>query len=236
MEVSNEQQRAERFLNAFNAIDKHLRDATNSDSSKSFSSALNQFAQQGWFRHADQLQAFNDLRNVIVHRRYSPGRFLSVPTMDVVEEIEAIRDGLLKPERVLPRFQRDVVSVSASDSLMHVLQLISRYDFSQFPVYHEDRFHGLLTENGITRWLAHHVQQQMSLVELADESVATALGDEEERRNVQFTARDALLDEALYDFSENLALEAILITHSGNSTQSLLGIITRWDVLAYSNH
>jgi len=61
---------------------------------------------------------------------------------------------LSAPELVIPRFQRDVTRISHRDTLVHVLNLVRKNDFSQFPVYREGRFVGLITENGITRWMA----------------------------------------------------------------------------------
>ena len=44
MNIDNELHRAERFLNAFNAIDKHMRDAVQANHKVSFSPVLSQFA------------------------------------------------------------------------------------------------------------------------------------------------------------------------------------------------
>ena len=51
MNIDNELHRAERFLNAFNAIDKHMRDAVLANHKVSFSPVLSQFAHKnGWFK------------------------------------------------------------------------------------------------------------------------------------------------------------------------------------------
>jgi predicted transcriptional regulator len=88
-----------------------------------------------------------------------------------------------------------------------------------------------LTENGITRWLAHYVSKEMSMVELNDVPVRQVLPEEEKRPNCLFVARDKTVDEAKALFATKELLEAVLITQSGNRTEKLIGIITRWDVL-----
>ena len=54
-----------------------------------------------------------------------------------------------------------------------------------------ERFRGLLTENGITRWFAYHVATKVSLVELQDVHVKQALENEEEKRLALCGARHA---------------------------------------------
>jgi len=98
-------------------------------------------------------------------------------------------------------------------------------------VYDDKQFHGLLTENGVTRWLAHHVVRTLSLVELDDIPVGKVLQNEEERKNHQFVSRDMRVDDVSALFAKQTLLEAVLITASGKQTEKLLGIATRWDIL-----
>jgi len=67
--------------------------------------------------------------------------------------------------QVIPIFQKKGEVLGLSDSLSTVLRVIEKRYYSQFPVYDGNNFKGLLTENGITRWLAHHVSNELSLIE-----------------------------------------------------------------------
>ena len=111
-----------------------------------------------------------------------------------------------------------------------VLRIISQRDYSQFPVFDGQEFRGLLTENGITRWLAQHVVRELSLIDLEDVLVSKLIQAEEQRPNWIFVSRNLSVDEAKLLFNEKKRLEAILITQNGNRTERLLGLITRWDV------
>ena len=93
---------------------------------------------------------------------------------------------MINPARALPTFQRTVETISIHDTLTSVLKIIDQRDYSQFPVYEDERFRGLLTENGVTRWLARHVLELSPLVELDDIPVSQVLRNEEERKNHQF--------------------------------------------------
>ena len=111
------------------------------------------------------------------------------------------------------------------------MKMIKAHDFSQFPVYQEHCFAGLLTENGITRWLATHVVKKLSLVELDDVSVEEVLENEEKRINYRFASRDMPVDDIKGLFSTMEMIEAVLITASGKESERLLGIATRWDII-----
>ena len=224
--------RIERFIAAQNAIEHYLRQTLNEPNRTSYTSMLYEYARRNpsW-RDRESLRRFAQLRNVIVHEKTRAYEYLSIPVPFVVEQIEKIRDRLLNPERVYPQFKQDVITIQPSTPLSEVLKLISQHGYSQYPVYEGKKFRGLLTENGITRWLADHVVEAMTLVELADESAEAVLLNEEARENYEFVARTELVDEVVSKFSHNIFLEAVLITHTGRKNQRLLGMITRWDIL-----
>jgi predicted transcriptional regulator len=222
----------EQFEADYNAVDHFLRKAPGSDKLASFRHLVNEYSHThaGW-RDADLLRMIAELRNVIVHGKTAPYAYVAVPTPTVVRNLRGCRDRLINPARVIPKFRGEVETVSIDDTLARVLKIIKHREYSQFPVYEGKRFQGLLTENGITRWLANHVATQFSLVELDDVPVKQVLQNEEERRNYQFVARDMRVDDASGLFKSHELLEAVLITASGKESERLLGIATRWDMI-----
>jgi len=223
----------ERFLTAFNRIDEHLRAATGLQdrTNTSFNRVLGAYTDRhpAW-RYRGDLRRFGELRNAMVHEHYDQGLPLAVPTRRTTERIEQIRDALLQPTRVDPRFRRQVVTASPSDKISSLLGRIRECDFSQFPVARDKEFVGLVTENGITRWLANQVTKD-SLLELADHTVDDVLRCEETRQNVAFVDRRSLVETVVDMFRENANLEAILVTERGDRSASFLGIVTRWDLV-----
>jgi predicted transcriptional regulator len=168
---------------------------------------------------------------VIVHDKTEPFHYPVVPTPAINEELRKCKERLINPARALPTFQRRVETISIDDTLTRVLKTIIHREYSQFPVYEDKRFRGMLTENGVTRWLARHVARTLSLVELDDIFVSHVLQNEEARKNHQFVAGDVRVDEVTALFAKQTLLEAVLVTASGNHTEDLLGIATRWDIL-----
>lgn len=223
----------ERFLTTFNRIDEHLRAETglHDRANNSFNRVLAAYTDRhpAW-RYRSDLRRFGELRNAMVHEHYDQGRPLAVPTRSTTERIEQIRDALLRPTRVDPKFRRSVATTSPSETISSLLDRIRECDFSQFPVVTDGRFLGLVTENGLTRWLAHHMTK-LSMIELAEHAVTEVLELEESRDNVTFVSRAMLVEDLVETFRKQPTLEAALITERGDRTTSFLGIVTRWDIV-----
>ncbi len=222
----------EQFEADYNAIDQFLRRDLRSDQRESFSYLVRKYSERhaGW-RDVDLLRRIGDVRNAIVHGKTEPYRYLAIPIAAIAKELTICRERLLNPVRAIPTFQRKVATVSSEASLAHVLENIAQQDFSQFPVYDHGRFRGLLTENGITRWLAHHVVSDISLVELGEVPVAHVLPNEETRPNYKFVTQNLSVDDVRGLFISQELLEAVLITRNRKESEALLGIATRWDII-----
>jgi predicted transcriptional regulator len=225
---------AERFVLAYNAVDRELRKLLEADKSRSFSNLLSQLVSNmpRWRTHEELLRLAADVRNLLVHGQDSRYGYPAVPTPRMVEDLEAVAGRLAAPERVVPRFQRTVTTVATGDSVDRVLRLVHEHSYSQFPVYCNSTLEGLLTENGITRWLARHVTGELSLVDLEDVSVEEILAEQEESTTIWKSVPRAMpVDELAGLFARERLLEAVLITEHGKAEEALLGIATRWDVI-----
>lgn len=222
----------EQFEADYNAVDRFLRAALDADHHVGFAKLVRRYANEhvGW-AEAEFLTTIAKIRNLIVHERTDLHRHVVIPTHAVAEGLKHCKERLINPARAVPTFQRTVETISIHDPLSHVLKIIEQRDYSQFPVYEDKRFQGLLRENGVTRWLARHVSQSVSVVRLGDIPVSEVLQNEEERQNYQFVRHDMRVDEVAVLFAKQALLEAVLVTASGDETESLLGIATRWDIL-----
>lgn len=216
----------------YNSIDHFLRKALDSNRQAPFAQLVSEYSRKhpGWL-NADLLRTIAEVRNAIVHGKTEPYRYVAVPTPAIVRKLRACKDQLLNPGRAFPTFRRKVETILLQDTLSRVLKIIAQRDYSQFPVYEAERFQGLLTENGITRWLAHHVTHRLSLVELDDIPVKQVLHNEEKRKTYHFVSRDTHVDDVRWLFSSHEILEAVFITAGGKESEGLLGIATRWDML-----
>ena len=228
----SDRERIDDFLRHYNVIDGELRRTQQKNREVGFVNLIDEFEASGGAKDdAECLRRAAVLRNVVVHDPKEGDEILAAPSEWIVERLSEISQRILHPILVIPLFEKRVETVSPTHSLSHVFKQIRYRDFSQFPVYEETSFKGLLTENGLTRWLAKHVVDRLSLVDLEDVYVAELLREEEQRSNCHFVDRNMAVELARRMFREQEMLEAILITDNGQRAEPPLGIITRWDML-----
>jgi predicted transcriptional regulator len=221
------------FQAAYNAIDRKLRSLLNLGEEVSFAQVLRTYSSNHptWRDRCDILRELGDLRNTLVHNETRPDRYLAVPLPDIVMRIEQIRDDLIHPLLVIPKFQRQVDIVVSHAFLATALRTMHDGNYSQLPVYDDDIFQGVITENGIARWLARYVSNKDEIVDLSEVPVRDALRQEEKRPYFLFVSKQTPVDDVVEKFVSNPALEVVLITENGKRTEKLLGIITAFDIV-----
>jgi len=222
------------ILSTFNRIDKLIKEKLNKNDDKGFIEDLEEIVKVNpiFKRYKKQLKKFAKLRNVIVHDTTSPSYVIAEPHDSVVEEIQHIENELRNPKKVYPMFGKEVVTFQITDKLVNVLRVIKEMDYTQFPLYDGEKFMGLLSENGITKWLAKNVEDGIFD---GDTLLSDVISFEEEENNFSFINREASIYEAKEAFrnyiDKGLELDALLITNSGSAHEKLMGIITRWDII-----
>jgi predicted transcriptional regulator len=225
---------SQRFLNAFNSIERHLHKLVKKEKVTSFYSLVDSAGESNAaVRHfKTDLKEYADLRNAIVHER-TDEHVIAEPNDEAVAHLERIAFLLLDPPKVLPDFQSQVRTLAITDPIANAVKVMYEQSFSQMPIYDAKTFSGLLTTNTVARWLGDNVQT--GIVSLNDTLVAHVFNNYTENKdNFSFLARDSTLFDVMEKFQKyqkgGKRLEAMLITDSGKLSEKLLGIITIWDL------
>lgn len=225
------------FLDRFHNIETMLRQQLRQKEHISFSYLVEQAAKQNSLirQKAERLKSFGRLRNAIQHGSGLNGEAIAEPHDKIVEEIIDIEEKLRSPKR-MNHFFREVYSLTGTDSMSKMLQLVHEFQYSQFPVFNsEGEFISLVTESGITNWLASNVKDD--LISFEETRVSDLLSVDELAETYRFISRITTVYEAkdyfLQAANEGRKLEALLITESGKSNQALLGIVTHWDLTKF---
>lgn len=225
------------FLDRFHNIETMLRQQLRQEEHISFSYLVEQAAKQNSLirQKAERLKSFGRLRNAIQHGSGLNGEAIAEPYDKIVEEIIDIEEKLRSPKR-MNHFFREVYSLTGTDSMSKMLQLVHEFQYSQFPVFNsEGEFISLVTESGITNWLASNVKDD--LISFEETRVSDLLSVDELAETYRFISRITTVYEAkdyfLQAANEGRKLEALLITESGKSNQALLGIVTHWDLAKF---
>jgi len=231
---------ADQFLDAFNDIEGWLQSILQEDAT-GFAELVRIRAGQtfGPVRtHEDELLQFAKLRNAIVHGDRESGELIADPRPDVVEKICRIRDTILDPPSVIPKFRGDVTTVSDEAPLSRVVRKMQERNYSQVPIRGDGRIQGLLTTNTIARWAGAHVEQEGGHeILLTDRTTVSEVRVHAEREgNHTFLTRDDTFFDVANAFQvepdDYGPIDAALITENGRPDESLLGIITMADLPA----
>ncbi len=235
--LGSDGQRVDRFLAAYNAVDRLLRERAGvSDHGVPFRTVLRRFLRDQRWRGAERLEEYAELRNLLVHETLEPDGWIAVPSEQVVRRIEAIRDRLAGGQRADDAFRRRVATVEATTPLRDALAQAHATGFSQFPVVEGGAVVGLLTDRGLARWLAARSAAPGPLVlseAVAGATVADVLHADADRRTWSLAARDEPAERVLARFALAPELEAVLVTQHGQADQKLLGIATHLDVVRF---
>lgn len=159
------------------------------------------------------------------------------PHDDIVDQIEGLYKQLTQPARVIPRFQRQVEQLTVYQSVSEALAVARQRSYSQFPIYDGKTFVGVLTDNGLSRWLASHIEED--IISLRESPLADVMNHEENRKNFEFVGEQTTVDEVRELFgrvweSQVPNMAAVLITANGSPSEKLLGIVTAWDLITES--
>lgn len=222
---------AERFIASFNRIHNFL---SFSDNEKEYKKPFYRLLDENEYRnpavkkYKNDLQIFADLRNVMVHKKLIPNSYIAQPTDKVVKHIEQIEDEIKSPEKVYPLFKRDVVQFNFDDLFTKVLKTISERKFTHFPVYKNKELIGLLTEKGITMWLANQLEDET--IYLKKTMVEEIVLEDTRKNNYLFIKKNMSVEIAADLLKNDRCLDALLITENGKVSESPLGIITPSDL------
>ncbi|MGR9048523.1 CBS domain-containing protein [Halobacillus faecis] len=225
----------EQFEITFNQIHQHLKELNGFPKNDNFVELL----QRSKLKHSvirihfDQLKQYAKLRNAIVHERISGDYFIATPHEDVVRALKRIKRTLDQPPQALEFATRPVLFFKEDTALSHVMEAFDQHGISQFPIYTKDRaFSGLLTNDGIVRWLSqNHTNERIVLENICAVDVLPV----EKDRSVEFLKAGATVFDLEERFerslNENRKLKAVILTETGSPDDLPMGIVTTWDLI-----
>lgn len=226
-----------KFLRQFNAINKYLITKYKLRTKTTFGEAIYLTKKKDPIisYYFEDLKFFSELRNVLVHGTIFKQEEIALahPSDEVTKRIELISKRLKHPKTVGQIFKKKVICFRLNDSLATLLKTVKKKHYSQFPVFDDQQFVGIVTENGITNWLAEHVDRDvLSLEETTLQEVIEVEENKDDYQiilhNTSVFSAEQILAKHLY---QNRGL-ALIISNKKKPTKAedLLGIITAFDL------
>jgi len=224
---------AERFLNAYSAIEHEMERILNLKDHRRFFELVDRSSKISPVieRYRFDLREYSELRNAIVHDR-AGGEIIAVPTDEVVEKIERITALLLEPPKVAPIFLKEVLTLSGSYPVSRAIRAFSRMSYTQAPVIDNGKTACLLTSNMIVKWIGFSLEEgKFDIEKTTVLDVVNKVGHETNYEIV--SVNYSLFDIPILFYhwqQEGRKLEAVLISQHGEPGEKLLGIITNRDL------
>ncbi len=237
----SEKRRIDRFLDVFADIEKALKKRLKlkSNDPTGVSKLIERFQRSNpcWSNDSDDLRSLKDIRDILSHQRSISEGYPLIVTCASSRRLEKILNRIVKPVPVCQKYGHRVTTVCPDDSLAKVVAMAYEKGFSQFPIVDGGRFCGLLTENGITRWLGRTIKMGRNPVDLSRTKVKRVVKEEEQDRQQQvfkFVRSDAPVDEVMGFFARRPMLEAVLLTPTGTNKTPIEGIVTSWNAARFT--
>lgn len=225
------ERKKDKFLEMFNELHEHMKAVNDSD--KTFYNLLHSGKNNDYIikDNKDALDTARKVRNSITHNNnyhYLPNSALYSLLKGVLEKVEdapKVND-----------FVNTNLFVKSKDSfVIETVQEMKKHDYSQMPVVDEDGvFIELLTNNTVARWIGDLDDYGGGRLIMDNTKIEDILDYTEEDEVCEFIAKDSKLDNLIEKhesiIKQGNKVNAFLITDNGNRDETLLGIITGWDI------
>lgn len=227
---------AEKFLDTFNQIEKHLKSKFNNGYYMPFGDLVRKASSKEGVikRFRDDLFTYSDLRNVMVHNSRVNGRIIAEPLDVIVENIESIWSQIQHPKKV-SKFKKKVFYCFSDDKLSKALGFIREFKISQIPVIEKGTIIDVLNASHIADWLAAN-----DIVSPAETSIKEVLENAERNKNFEIISGNMSVFDAAEIYKNsymkpptNWYYDALVITPNGKSDEQMIGIIVLKDIAEY---
>ncbi|HEM4282200.1 TPA: hypothetical protein U1Z56_000282 [Streptococcus suis] len=233
-----------RFLELFNDLDKVLRkvcgvaDGEYADVGSMLTKAKELTRHNPVEANWDKLYVARQLRNLMVHEKRTGLKEVAQPLQELItvlkkviaqyQEPITIADYLQKTQKIKP------VIFEAKDKLIKALEIVEQEHFSKFPIFSDKVYQGLVSDKGLTNWLAKASKETGSIREkLVEASLEDVLACEEDSIQVIVLPITAHLYQVINHF-EGRKRTTILVSRQASgklhSPEDLVGIVTAQDL------
>lgn len=231
------QENVSEFMHVFNELQKVVAAQLKEDPDTNFGSliyAAEEKQDKVVLTYRSQLDLYRRFRNILVHSTINENESIADPSQSLIDEMKQILEKIKHPKTVSDLFLEKVIHFNLKDPLSDVLEAIKDNQISQFPVFQERRLVGMISENGITNFLAHSIKDDW--ISISGTTIEEVLENDHERDSYEIIpANQSIFDiEAIYSrkIEEGIIAYFLLIAKDGKVTEpsDLLGIITPWDI------
>lgn len=235
-------QKQRQFLKLFNTLHDEMQKALH-DHDATFWEACHRLAKNNYNvkKYEIELDMIRNLRNILVHSTTNETYDIAEPSDLTLGIIEEITEKLMHPVRISTFLKQahhhKVTSFSQDDLLTNVLETVQKYRYSQFPIFRDTGLVGMITDNGITNWVAE--QEDHGGFRFENVKIKDVLDFDEKKDDfIVFYKEEALNEivERLENRQTKNTASFVLISEKENKEiqkpNDIVGILTAWDIPA----
>lgn len=223
---------AERFITAYNRLDKTIRDLYNFKPALTFSDLIRKSSEVNYVikKYEDDLIDYGRLRNSIVHR--SSDRTIAEPHDDVVEKMEKIVRLVTTPPQAMQTIvNRSVFIADGEVPFYKVLVEMHKNGYSNVPIYLGETLVGVLNRKMIVDALGEAVFMQKDVDDFMVGRVVDCMSVLDQNNHYEVVSSNVTIDNILYMFQQNRHLSTIIITPEGRYNEKPVGIVVTADII-----
>lgn len=227
----------ESFLRAFNSLHETLGKKLNQPNLQfgALLKAAEKNRDKVILNYLSELDFYREFRNFLVHQATIDKPPVAEPNDFIINEINNIIQSIENPKKVYELFLNNVIHFNMDDSLSKVLSVVTEKEYSQFPVFNSNGLVGLISENGITRFLAESVNDD--IISIVETKVKDVIDQDEAKDSISIVNSNTLIYDVEEIFNKKLhegnSIFAILVSNRGHkikNPEDIVGIITPWDL------
>jgi CBS domain-containing protein len=167
-----------RFNHAFNELQEVIAKKINKKIDTNFGTLLSDAQSKidkVILTYIDNLDFYREFRNLLTHKTISGKEAIAIPSDLLIKEIEDITEKIKHPKKVKDLFLSSVTTFKEKDKLSSVLRVVKEKSYSQFPVFSGNKLIGIITENGITNFLASSLSEDLiSIKDITVENIISS--------------------------------------------------------------
>lgn len=234
-----ESKREKEILRIYNELDKFFRTSLGQDEAIDHAGVLQRISRINpeVNRYTYELRSFSKLRNMLVHDGSGSNEMpLIEPTEFAIKRYQELADLIMKPKKALNIAVRKdrVFTVKPSDLATEVMEEMNKKTFTHAPVMKGDKMVGVFSENTVFSYL---VKEKQSLIDeettVGDFMDFIGLDDHPSEKFIFVSSESTAMEvrEIFSDAVKNgVRIGMIFVTANGKPEESLLGVITAWDL------
>ena len=182
----------------------------------------------------DEICQLYAIRNLIAHE--NSRKFYAYPNEYTLKKLKKLLEGIKTPIYVNNIIKNTPITFDVKQSILEVINAIKKYKISQFPVYKDKIFVGVVSTNTVSFWLSNIINIDGELIEeFSSITISDILSYNESDDETGFICRKTTVDELVDLMNSNKSYKLWLITETGKRNEKPLSAVSTFDFPAIYN-